>query len=99
MQTFKERGVSVVAFIEHWTYNGERYGWRYSGTFAHDVSHNADPYAATQKLLSMWKTSEDRYKLRDRDPFGVETKENINTMSAGQFYSLVRRSNELDTGR
>uniref|UniRef100_A0AB39CE37 Uncharacterized protein n=1 Tax=Pseudomonas phage HRDY3 TaxID=3236930 RepID=A0AB39CE37_9VIRU len=93
MQTFKERGVSVVAFIEHWTFIGERYGWRYAGTQPKDLSHTTDPLIEARRLCRLWQDNENRYKIRDRDPFGIETSEQLGFLSVDQLASIIRRAN------
>ena len=99
MKTFSERGVTVVAYIEHWQFISPRYGWMYSGTHMHNVSNSHDPYFEAKKLCAMWAETEHRYKLRDREPFGVVTKEQTGNMGAEQFRNLVQRANQLDANK
>jgi hypothetical protein len=91
MRTFKEQGVSVVAFIEHWVYIGPRHGWRFAGIIPREVSDVADPIIESKRLCNMWRTEQDRYKLRDREPFGIETKEQLGFLSLGQLSDIIRK--------
>jgi hypothetical protein len=92
MKTFKERGVSVVAFIEHWVFIGERYGWRYAGTHPKDLSHTTDPLIEAKRLCRLWQDRENRYQLRAREPFGIETKQQLGFMSEVQLANIIQRA-------
>ncbi|AFH14565.1 hypothetical protein LU11_gp034 [Pseudomonas phage Lu11] len=93
LPTFEMRGLYAVVFVEYWDCF-ERYGLRRSGFDVINISHVYDPYAFALKWCVENSTKTRKIKLRDTNPFGIETSEHSHTMSSDKFRALVKRLND-----